>query len=62
MVQFCYCFGVVESGVVRDEGYLVVWCFACQAGQGEGGLFSFLVAFDEVDPHFLVGQAQGAEE
>ena len=62
VVQVGYCFGVVESDTAGDDSYLIVWYFACQAGQGEGGLLSVLVAFDGVDPHFLVGQAQYAEE
>ena len=62
LVQVGHRLGVVESRVIENNGYLVVFCFACKAGHGQGYLLGVLVALDGVDLHLLGRQAQGAEE
>lgn len=49
LVQVCDRFGVVEAGVVQDDGNLVVVRLAYQAGQGQGDLLGVLVALDGVN-------------
>ena len=62
LVRVGHRLGVVESRVIENNGDLLVLCFACKAGHGQGYLFGVLVALDGVDLHLLGRQAQGAEE
>ena len=61
-VRVGHCLGVVESRVIKNNGYLLVLCFAHKTGHGQGYLLGVLVALDGVDLHLLGRQAQGAEE
>jgi len=48
----------MESGVIQNDGYLGVVCFACQAAHGQDDLLSVLAALNGIDLHLLGGQAQ----
>ena len=62
LVQVGHRFGVVESRVIKNNSYLLVFCFAHKSDHGQGYLLGVLVALDGVDLHLLGRQAQGAEE
>ena len=62
LVQVGHRLGVVESRVIKNNGDLLVLCFAHKSGHGQCYLLGVLVALDGVDLHLLARQAQGAEE
>lgn len=62
LVQVGHRFGVMESRIIKNNGCLLVFCFAYKVGHDQGYLLGVLVAFDGVDLHLLARQAQGPEE
>ena len=62
LVQVGHRFGLVESRVIKNNGYLLVLCSAHKTGHGQDYPLGVLVALDGVDFHLLARQAQGAEE
>ena len=62
LVQVGHRLGVVESRIIKNNGDLIVLCFAHKAGHGQGYPLGVLVALHGVDLHLLARQAQGAEE